>query len=434
MFMQLGRNGYSPSHRSPSASRSPVTPIHTSPTHARSPMLVPPSASPQVPISAKFEPEAEPPMRTSEVGLHRDLPGPCCVVRAPEFANAEVKTEPYPCAGLAGFNTQIEELRQGCDTVTISALPGLWAKIKEKYGDTADYKLEYMEPNIIVTWPTQVHESFGEILTAFTEIQRRDPAFQCRFNESIELPTETAAKCERIPDFVLARKAVGAPEDSYLVILELAASQTEDSLSEKALKWLQNTDVKLVITINLDMAQYHAPPVRPAGPTASWDSFLATAQSSLALGAIVVQGHVWAHEIREIEAHLFTRGQAPETYNCTTVDVTPGSVDLATRLNQVTRSVARATRRAIGADLFATCFPEDDPFDLHWDSFFARITDARHKDAYKRYRWAMTAGPRPTPIPLKRNAVSDEFEDEEEAEALNRQAKRLRRAASTDNF
>ncbi|KAJ6565323.1 hypothetical protein DFH09DRAFT_1158001 [Mycena vulgaris] len=420
MLVSNGRSGYS----SQSRVSAPRTPNATSPTVPQSPTLSTPTASPRV------FPRTESPVFTTVKAPHDPI------------LEAAPRAEPYSLAKVDAFDDQIESLRQedpGLDSVTLSASPAAWAEIKEKYGDAASYKLEYVDSNlIVVTWPSQMHESFVEILGAFKAIEAHsDSDLQCRFNESINL----GPSYNPVPDFVLARKRDRAAQDAYLVILEFAASETEPSLSQKALRYFRHENVQLVITIDAKASQYHSPasPVSPQA-TVSWDEFLLDLEQESSFGPIKFRGKKFANGMDQMIATVYTRNKTnPDILDTEEFDITPintaapiggaARAALVTRLNKLTRAVALATRRAIGPTSFDRCFDEANQFDLKWDVLHTRLITARQRDAYFRYKcWnePVTTGAlrASVPNPLKRPR-DDEDENEEEKLAMNRFAKQL---------
>ncbi|KAJ7619944.1 hypothetical protein DFH06DRAFT_1144162 [Mycena polygramma] len=346
---------------------------------------------------------------------HKGIRSRSPVVEAP------AKSEP-PCTTAELFLKQLELRNKDSDNLVLSAEPRVWDEIKEKFGDGQNFRLEYLEPHIIVTWPTGVHESFTALLAPFAALQRHDPMLLCRYNESIrasflDKDGTSIRKSDRIPDFVLIRKQLGQSTDKPLIMLECAASQTEPALSAKAQMWLENTPVELVITLDLKMAQYHSPASRPSGRKLTWDEFIAEANIS-PLGPVTFQGVTLAHEITSIEATLYKRGTQADTFSTKSINVTPNlnSVDLLPNQNQVNLLVALATRRAVGPEAFDVCFDEE-KFYLDWPSLYQLIEDCVKKDSFRRYEDLFAY---PKPNPLKRVMETLDDADEAEMEALKK--------------
>jgi hypothetical protein len=223
-------------------------------------------------------------------------------------------------------------------------------------------RLEYIDGHIILTWPNRIHELMSEFtMSPFKQIETQRPDFQCRYNESIGIPGTTS---EPVPDVTVARTpAQNAVEDLHLMIFEWAASQSESSLDKKAKMWFQKPSVLVVVTVNVEMSQYHSPSAKPAPPTLTYEQFCERAEAS-ALGPVVFQGHTFHHEIERVMMYIYRRdGEDYRRKSYVSLflfhplyqllirqqDVTPGELTeaLQARFDKATEALIIATRRAI---------------------------------------------------------------------------------------
>ncbi|KAJ7449695.1 hypothetical protein B0H11DRAFT_2078475 [Mycena galericulata] len=398
----FGLRGYSPS---PSAPPSRSFRCNTPPpplTMARSLSSV--SARPQAP-----------PRAVPHVGVANKKSHP--------LSKVELEAEPYPLADVSTFEAQIRELHKkasGAGSVTLSASPSIWAAIFEKYGETVDEKLEYIDGHIIVTWPYRTHEVLRVITSAFLQIESQRSEFLCGFNESILIPGRTD---KPVPDLALIHQRTAKQGgDLHLLILEWAASQPASSLDEKAEMWFLIPSVQIVITVNLDVAQYSSPAAQPTTSTVTYTEFCEAATVTSTLGPVSYQGHTFHHEVKKVTMHIYRReGNAytRKRYNITPCELTS---EVRRRFDKATEAVALAVRRAVGVSVFDACFSGNNRFDLRWDTFPVALTDAMMHDSYTRYAtWSNAVSEKSIVNPLKRKA-GDNSDDESDSDASERNA------------
>ncbi|KAJ7768169.1 hypothetical protein DFH07DRAFT_1058396 [Mycena maculata] len=270
----------------------------------------------------------------------------------------------------------------------------LWATIKGSCEEeTLPYRLEYIADlkQVIITWPTAVHEAFSVSLTSFNEIvASTGTEYTCRYNTAIEIDS-TEGPSERIPDFVFARRNPTSSTLDYLIILECAATQDTDSLMKKVDMWLTHPTVRLVIAVDLRGPRYRNPSSRSgvqALSRAQWDE-LTLSQDRPMLGPIKLRGDTWANGIDKIVVTLHVPGAtgAGKEYDLTPVPLTSGASyqQLLTEQDAVTQEIARFTRKVIGKETFKTAF-KTRLFDINWPEFYKELERALKDDAYSHFK------------------------------------------------
>ncbi|KAJ7133894.1 hypothetical protein C8R43DRAFT_1022452 [Mycena crocata] len=325
--------------------------------------------------------------------------------------------------------------------MTLEVEPAVFINFKNIYQDEINYKLEYYMPEreLIVTWPTWVHESVDVTLGAFKTMAAKNPdLYSCLFNKNITIHT-AENKSDLIPDFIFARCQKNEPWQR-LIILEMAASQSSASLERKVAHWLHDPNVALVIGIDIKMKQYSSP--NTSALTDNYPRDLTEAQFLAMefpiLGPIELNGHAWATKIESIQVGLYARpDQADitagklfdvELFMITPLEPTASHAEkqaLVNRQNTLSRLVLKITREAVSADFFRSCFALEAPFDLYLDAFYSKLSRALRDDAFQRYQEYYRPAPPIPPIPpsigsLKRARELQDGSEESEIDRLEK--------------
>jgi hypothetical protein len=162
---------------------------------------------------------------------------------------------------------------------------------------------------LIVTWPTWVHESLDVLLVAFQQIALVPDLpvqYRCLYNKDIRV----GSKDDRIPDFQFSRTAANG-DSEHVIIVECAVSQTARSVWPKAEMWAQTKHVELVVGIDVLQTPYASPEddTKVNGPMGSDGEHITvekiTAMQLPPYGPIEFNGHQWAGEIRAITVRLY---------------------------------------------------------------------------------------------------------------------------------
>ncbi|KAJ7619961.1 hypothetical protein DFH06DRAFT_1234544 [Mycena polygramma] len=294
-------------------------------------------------------------------------------------------------------------------TLKLNVQPEVWTAIKHKCENQSNYyKLEYVgsSETLMVTWATTwVHESFDGVLDPFKKIASLEPQrYRCLFNKNITVVESQTSKADLTPDFSLSRRAGSGWE--HLIILECAASQTNESLMEKVQLWLKQPTVRLVIAVGIEIDNYQAP-VGPLPKRAD----LATAPTAGALlgkdnptledfralpcpplGPIAVYGHQWGRKIHGITVGLYGPPEGEEDGLDLSFDITPCTEDsplpeqerVTDALEILDSVIEDLTREVVGPSSFDIWFPKSS-FRLGWRDFPVKLGLALRDDAFDRF-------------------------------------------------
>ncbi|KAJ7441539.1 hypothetical protein FB451DRAFT_117736 [Mycena latifolia] len=275
--------------------------------------------------------------------------------------------------------------------------PAVWAEIIAHYEDSVKYRLEYLanSKEMIVTWPSWLHETFDVTLGSFNKIAEvSHTPYRCLLNKDFRVNTGAADASRLIPDFALVRQDTPDPTWKNLIVLESAASQTKKDLDNKVGLWLKDPNVQLVIAVDLQISKYHAP--KRALDTEHPPTLTLKEVHALAaprFGPITINGHVWAPMIEKITVGLHSRddgdvGKVSMFYDLT--PVFPGNATAAEALlankDRLTEIIGNVFWEIVGSDLMKKCFSKDAPFSLKWDAFIDSLPAALRNDAHYRFQ------------------------------------------------
>ncbi|KAJ7029048.1 hypothetical protein C8F04DRAFT_1237196 [Mycena alexandri] len=358
----------------------------------------------------------------------------------PSTTTADVTPkEVNPAAEARQIDKWLDDLCASCPYSSSSIKlvePAVWLEIKNDHQERlrSRCKLEYIwsSKEMIVTWPTWVHETFDVSLSCFKAIAAADPdTYSCLYNKNFRLFKQENQEADLIPDFALARCLDSNPWQP-LVVLECAASQTATALDRKVRWWLNDPKISLVIGVDIQIGQYRSPD--PAVLTKDVDPPTFNLRDLLAmefppLGPININNHHWGCNIRKIMVGLHAPPDEDEvsrqvegssrSFDLTPVDVNDSAAhaQLLRRQETVDRIVGTVVKDAINPQLFDTCFGSTQAFNLSWGTFYSRLYRALRDDAFQRFQdyynvTPATAARVPVPSSSLKRALAEVDEDE----------------------
>ncbi|KAJ7256758.1 hypothetical protein C8J57DRAFT_1517394 [Mycena rebaudengoi] len=216
-------------------------------------------------------------------GYCLDLP-PCAMVDTPSTHSSGGLHTPAASDDFSGktpgcadkvleFEQQIRS-RVGCaqiEPLELQMLPEIADEPQDKRSDERDFKSDLRETGmLVVTYPTDLHESFNTLLSVFSHVADTDTSFVVETNVGLLVPDRDGPS-KRLPDLVFGKKSGRDALPEYGIVVECGYSQDTPDLAKKARMWFRFQSIQAVVTLKFECAKYARPRVGTKHPKKAVD-------------------------------------------------------------------------------------------------------------------------------------------------------------------
>ncbi|KAJ7673263.1 hypothetical protein DFH06DRAFT_1175053 [Mycena polygramma] len=276
----------------------------------------------------------------------------------------------------------------------------------ERFAEDHRFRLEYMPDGfLMVTYPSDVHESFVSIVHCFKDIVAANESFVVGTGIEILVKDKFGASKKHIPDLAFGRKSTGPTTDpEYGIVVECGYSQSFPDLMDKLGCYFSVPTTQCVTIVKFHCGDLRMPGAEtpiPAEPL-SRDAFPPNRPTGF--GPIEADGFTWAPEITKITMAVYIRDDEGNNAGQSIgedFDITPGSFDLQDSQMQIVNMLYTGILKFVGAEILDTIYPSPDDFTIQWDNFYKDLKGHLVSDAYKRYLLWVGKKPQPSYVPPK---------------------------------
>ncbi|KAJ7799928.1 hypothetical protein B0H14DRAFT_2901702 [Mycena olivaceomarginata] len=290
---------------------------------------------------------------------------------------------PDDSSSITGLLDQILASRAS-DELTVPRK--IWLELSEEVPEDLGARLSYSADTekLILTWPTEVHESFKWTIKPLLAAAEHDPRFVWETNTPVPFRSGPHTGSTLTPDFA-------------------ALSQSSKDLNETAAKHLTRPEVACVIGLEFTTPTFLYPKPSPTPlKRLSFSDFKARATVSL-LGGVEFERFKWAPPIQRIEMTIWFKKQGT---NISPIENDTPNSHLGQYHTEILTLIRRITRAVLTPPIFNLLYPVKDSFAINWEGFYDDLHDRLLLDAYRRWYIGPSKDPRRCHLQMNRMSRS----------------------------